>query len=165
MLRNNTFIGNTPNTGKVTYVNGRQGQWGQIRWYNNVFGSQSDYVIGADCAQPTHAAALDCLIGTGNWQFTGNVVSGVLSVYWSKNPPGNTYKQTLAELGLQPDGSAPQFPGAGANISTLTQKIAGVVIPPATSRGRRAVARPVRYVPTAADSAWCRRHACTLTPR
>lgn len=164
LYRNNTFVGNTPGKGISIYMSGgAQAEWNSIRWNRNILAGQTDYAIGADCAQPTHMPALDCIIGAGKWTFSENVVSGVLQTYWSKNPPNNTYKVTQAEIGLTSDFRAPNFPGVGVDVPALNAKIAGVVVPPATL-ARRAKAPPgqvrrVRY--TAADSAFCRANACT----
>ena len=100
------------------------------------------------------------MIGPGKWTFSGNVVSEVDQTYWSKNPVGNTYKVTIGELGLQPDGSAPSFPGVGADITLLNQKTSGVIVPAAIGARPHTTGRPRRYVPTKADSTFCKLNAC-----
>jgi len=168
-IRNNTFVSNTPGRGFSFYLSGgAQTDWGDNNWNKNIFAGNTDYTMAADCAQPTHMAALDCIIGPGKWTYSGNVVSGVLATYQPKNPPGNTYKLTQAEIGLQPDYSAPSFPGVGADIPTLTQKLAGVaaVIPAPVAGARRpAAARRPPFRATRADSVFCARNACLQEPK
>lgn len=169
MTKNNTFVTNQDECGTNVYL-AYQGDTliNNIRWVNNMMAGQGYYAIGADCAQPTHQAALDCSIGAGRWVFSGNVVSEVNQEFWSKNPVGNTYKATKAELNLAPNGSAPAFPGVGADIAQLEAKIAGVEATPAQLAERAAMAaragRPrgaPRY--TQKDIDWCKRNACTIT--
>ena len=170
LIRNNTFVSNTPGKGLSMYLSGgAQSDWDAIRWRRNVFAGQSTYAIGADCAQATHMAALDCVIGAGKWTFAENVVATVLPTYWTKNPPGNTYLASFDSLGIQPDFSVPRYPGIGADIPTLEAKTAGVVVPRppvlALRARSRAPLRPKRpYYGTRADSVFCRRNACAIKP-
>lgn len=165
LVINNTFVGNTPARGLSMYLSGgAQADWNNIRWRKNIFAGQAEYAIGADCAQPTHMPALDCMIGTGGkWTFADNVVSGVLATYVSKNPPGNTYKATQAEIGLQPDFSAPNFPGIGADVAAIAAKTNGVVMQAGLAARKPPTFKPRAIRRSPADVEWCARNACTLT--
>ena len=165
LLRSNTFVGNTPGKGLAFYISGDSSLWNNFRFRKNVLAGQGYYAIGADCQKPTHAAALDCLIGPGRWTFDNNLVSEVDQTFWSKYPATNTMKVTIGELGLTNDYRVPNFPGVGADITALNAKIAGVVTTPTPLAGRkppRATAPPIAPRYTSEDIEWCRRNACSL---
>lgn len=160
LYRNNTIVGNTPDRGLTLYLSGDAGLYGPFHMIDNIFAGQGYYAIGADCPQPTHQAALDCML-PGMWKMSGNVVTEVDQTYWAKNPAGNTYLVSINDLGLTSDYRAPKYPGKGANIDLVNAKTSGVVNPAGLAArtavlasAPRALGARARYVPTKADSAY-----------
>lgn len=159
---NNTFVGNTPDIGLSMYLNGRVGQWNNLRVKRNVLAGQGYYAIGADCPQAVGTAALDCVVGPGKWSWDGNIVSEVDQQFWGNHPSGNSYKQAIGEIGLTATFSQP-VPGVGVDVAVLNAKTAGVAMPASqlASRPRAAARRPSR-APTPADVAFCAAHGCLV---
>jgi PKD repeat protein len=157
LVRNNTFVSNTNGYGLSLYAAGRAGQWSNIRWTNNVLAGRSYYAIGADCAQNVGTAALNCLIGSGKWTWSSNVVSQVEAQFQATHPPGNVYHAAVSGIGLTADYRAPNYPGIGADITALNAKIAGVVNAAAIRARPLGLARPRLTPPTRADSIYLAR--------
>ena len=146
-----TFHGNLVESGASLTIAYHGGAMRNIRIVDNVIGPAGGYYqIFADNA-PCCKSALDAA-APNSYTYTGNVVGQVdpQFVY----PAGNTLLATTAQIGFTAT-YATNYPNKGANVSTVTQATAGVVVArPVGLRARASAATARAPKLTAADIAF-----------
>lgn len=156
-LAHNTFVHATTAGGLVLPMAYSFGAARRVTFRDNVFTDKAGYAFHNSDNGSIHTNALNAFVNDRSWRFERNVVGGMLPDYVSQNPPASWYPSTIAGIGFAADWSlsaASPYKGKGLNgadpgadVATIAQRTAGVVVPSGVPVAR-AVGVPRPSVPT-----------------